>query len=344
MSEGEPVQEPQQTSTPLSSNTALWAGIAFSIGFAGLIAALDPLLKPIAFAPDTGASHYYWKLPDPTALTRAVAWACYAAHQLAIWGLIFAAQRQQPKTTRGVHWFNASALAVNAFFVLLHLAQTHVTYDGLAQDVSIWSSQASVVLLLVVVLLMENQRRGLAFGKRASVLLESGRFARKYHGYLFSWAVVYTFWYHPMEATWGHLLGTFYTALLMLQGSLFFTRVHTNRWWTLALETLVIVHGTMVAVQQKNGLWPMFLFGFASVFILTQMHGLGLPRWVRALFVVAYVGGIALVYSTARPLANVHEVLRIPLVEYLLVFVIAALVAAGAFLWRRIAAKAAGVA
>ena len=30
--------------------------------------------------------------------------------------------------------------------------------------------------------------------------------ARRYHGYYFAWAIVYTFWYHPMEATTGHLI------------------------------------------------------------------------------------------------------------------------------------------
>ena len=28
-------------------------------------------------------------------------------------------------------------------------------------------------------------------------------YVRKYHGYAFSWAVIYTFWYHPMENTYG---------------------------------------------------------------------------------------------------------------------------------------------
>jgi len=138
--------------------------------------------------------------------------------------------------------------------------------------------------------------------------------------------VVYTFWYHPMEGTLGHLLGTVYTALLMLQGCLFLTRVHTNKWWTLALETLVVVHGTMVAVMQGNGLWPMFLFGFAAVFVLTQMHGLGLSRLAKTLFVLAYAAGIVIVYATVRPWGNVHEVLRIPLVEYALVFAVAGIV------------------
>ena len=34
-------------------------------------------------------------------------------------------------------------------FVGLHFLQTHVWYDGVAQDVSIYSSQGSVVLLQV---------------------------------------------------------------------------------------------------------------------------------------------------------------------------------------------------
>ncbi|MBM3507373.1 MAG: hypothetical protein FJX64_06565 [Alphaproteobacteria bacterium] len=312
----------------LSAHRALWLGIAFSVGFAALTAALDPLLPTIAFAPDTGASHYYWQLPDPTFWTRLLVWTCYAGHQLTIWGIVWYAIHRSgiDRRSSALHGFNIAALAANALFVLLHLAQTHITYDGLAQDVSIWSSQGSVVLLLVVVVLMENQRRGLVLGQRLSMLAASGQFFRRYHGYLFSWAVVYTFWYHPMVGTLGHVLGTAYTALIMLQGSLFLTRVHTNKWWTLALETLVVVHGTLVAVMQGNGLWPMFLFGFAAVFVLTQMHGLGLSRRTRWLFVIAYLAGVALVYTIVRPWTNVHEVLRIPLVDYALVFAVAGIV------------------
>jgi hypothetical protein len=29
--------------------------------------------------------------------------------------------------------------------------------------------------------------------------LEAVDVAKRYHGYVFSWAVIYTFWYHPME-------------------------------------------------------------------------------------------------------------------------------------------------
>lgn len=333
-----------QPKPALSAQAALWAGVAFCFGFAALIAVLDPLLPSIAFAPDTGASHYYWQLPNPTAWTRGFVWACYGAHQLTFWALIWYAQRQHglDRRTPGLHRFNVVALAANAAFVLLHLLQTHLTYDGLAQDVSIWSSQGSVVLLLVVVLLMENQRRGLWFGKRYSFLTEGAQFLRRYHGYLFSWAVVYTFWYHPMEATWGHLLGTVYTALLMVQGSLFLTRVHTNRWWTLALETMVVVHGSIVAVLQGNGLWSMFLFGFAAVFVLTQMHGIGLSRRTRVLFVGAYGLGLVAVYGFLRPWTNVHEVLRIPLVEYALVFAVAGLAFVASWVARRVRAGAVG--
>ena len=47
----------------------------------------------------------------------------------------------------------------------LHLVQTWLFYDGLAQDVPEWTSQWSVIVLLAAVLMMENQRRGLVFGR-----------------------------------------------------------------------------------------------------------------------------------------------------------------------------------
>jgi len=311
---------------PMRANHALWAGIAFCAAVIVLIWATAPLLPHIDFRPDAGAGWYYWQLPEPTTWTRMTAWGGYLLHQATIWGLIAYAQHRRPPTTAGLHPVNVVALAANAAFVLLHWGQTHVTYDGLAQDVSIWTSFGSVALLLVVVLVMENRRRGLFFGRPIGWLEEPGHALRKYHGYYFAWAVIYTFWYHPMEGTVGHLAGTFYTALLMLQGSLFFTRVHTNRWWTVSLEVLVVVHGTLVALMQANGMWPMFLFGFLGVFVITQMHGLGLSRGVRWALGLAYLVAVAGVYATVRASASATEVLRIPVTDYALVFVLAGLV------------------
>lgn len=63
----------------------------------------------------------------------------------------------------------------------------------------------------------------------------------------------------------------------MLQGCLFLTTAHLNRFWRLSLEILVLVHGTAVALTQGEGFWSMFFFGFAGIFIITQMHGLRSP-------------------------------------------------------------------
>jgi hypothetical protein len=301
---------------------ALVGGILFSLVFTGLIAWAGAFLDRSMLLADQGASWYYWKLPEPTFWTRASAWGLYLAHQITIWYLIYRAQRDRLKYTTGLHRVNLLALGANAVFILLHFGQTHLLYDGLAQDVSIWSSQISVIILLVWVLLMENSRRGLFFGKKAPISSQISSFARKYHGYYFAWAIVYTFWYHPMESTSGHLMGFLYMFLLMLQGSLFFTRVHINRFWTALQEVMVLVHGTLVAVYQGNGLWPMFFFGFAAMFVVTQMHGLRLPAWVRWTVGAAFVAGVLLVYSQ-RGWANINEVVRIPVIEYLAVAVLA---------------------
>ena len=181
----------------------------------------------------------------------------------------------------GLNKVNVLALGTNAFFILLHFVQTHIWYDGLAQDVSIWSSQVSVVILLVWVLLMENNRRGMFAGKKLHISKQIIAFARKYHGYYFAWATVYTFWYHPMETTPGHLMGFFYMFLLMLEGSLFLTRIHVNKWWKVTQEITVLFHGTLVAIFQGADLWQMFAFGFGAMFVVTQMHGLNLSRLTR---------------------------------------------------------------
>lgn len=305
---------------------ALAAGVLFVIAFCALVFVTGPWLASVPHLPDTGASWYFWKLPNPTWLTRFTVWSLYLAHQFTLWGLIAWARKQNLKVSSGLHRVNFLALGLNALFVVLHWAQTNFTYDGLAQDVSIWSSLGSVAFLLIWVLLMENPRRGLFFGWKAPISNRVADFAKKTHGYVFAWAVIYTFWYHPTEATSGHLIGFFYTLLLMLQGSLFFTRIHTNKWWTLTLEMLVIAHGTLVALMQNQSFWTTFFFGFSGLFIITQMHGLGWSRLVRGLILAAYLGAVVFVYSN-RGVAKVNEVFRIPLIDYVGVAVLALLLA-----------------
>lgn len=316
-----PTSEPAASGAPVTAHWPLAAGVAFSALFTALTWALGDRLATVPHLPDAGPSWYYWKLAEPTALTRGVVWSLYAAHQLFSWGTIAWAQRAKLSTTAGLHKVNVVALVGNALFALLHLAQTHVTYDGLAQDVHVFSSLASVAILLIWVLLMETPRRGLFFGARVPLPEGLVPFARRTHGYYFSWAIIYTFWFHPTEPTNGHLAGFFYILLILVQGSLFFTRAHLNRWWTLALEVLVLVHGTRVAMDQSFGLAPMFFFGFGGIFVITQMHGLGWSRAVRGAVLAAYLGGAVWVYA-GRGLAHLNEPFRIPIIDYLGVFIL----------------------
>lgn len=309
-------------------------GLLGCILIMGVIVALGPYSTPEMFLPDQGVTWYYWKLPEPEFWARFSAWTLYALHQLGLWGLIAWAQIHRPAYTPGLHRVNAIAIGFNALFVALHILQTRLFYDGLAQDTPVMASQLSVIFMLVFVLLMENSRRGLFFGYRVSFLDEPGSFLRKYHGYYFSWAIVYTFWFHPIEDTYGHLLGTFYILMLLLQGSLFFTRAHRQRVWTMLLEAFVVIHGAVVAYHSVHGeKWQMFLFGFLTLFAVTQVHGVGLGRRTRSAIVLAFVACVAFTYRGRG--WDWLEVLRIPFVEYALVFACAAVLWIPVLLRRR---------
>jgi hypothetical protein len=314
---------------------ALWGGIAFSLIFTALIAWAGPRLDAVELLPDQGAAWYLWKLPAPTFWTRATAWGFYLLHQIVAWGLIYYGQTRVRKYSAGLQPINIVALATTAAFIVLHLVQTHLWYDGLAQDVSIFSSQGSVIVLLVWVLLMENNRRGMFWGKRLPLGQEIVRWARTYHGYFFAWAAIYTFWFHPMISTPGHLIGFVYMFLLLLQGSLMYTRVHVNRWWTVTLEVMVLIHGTLVAIAQGAGLWPMFFFGFGGIFVITQMHGLGLKLWAKLLIVAGYAAAVIAVYSQLG-WDRLNEIIRIPVIDYLAVLLVAGLIGGGLWIARRV--------
>ena len=114
----------------------------------------------------------------------------------------------------------------------------------------------------------------------------------------------------PGQVTPGHLLGFFYMMMLFLQGSLFMTRFHVNRWWTLSLEFFMVVHGVTVAWFAAAGLssqWGQFLFGGMAVFLITQMYGVPFKRWPKIAMVLVTLA-VAVWYYDIHP----DELQRLP--------------------------------
>jgi hypothetical protein len=82
----------------------------------------------------------------------------------------------------------------------------------------------------------------------------------------------------------------------------------------------------------------MFAFGFGGIFVITQMHGLRLSLGVRSLILALYVGAALLVYSE-RGWVQLNEIVRIPVIEYAAVFLLAGLIGAVLWLVRRFGAR-----
>ncbi|MCY4020816.1 MAG: hypothetical protein OXG39_15495 [Chloroflexi bacterium] len=313
--------------------------IVFSVLLCAAIVAMGGVLSQFEVIPvPDDPLVYEWQLAEQTAWGQLTAWLGFAVHQLLIWGTIAYAQKRYSKRDYGktLRPVNLWALGINVVFIVLHYLQSMFFYDGIAQDLPSWTAQFAVALMLIVILGMENQRRGLFFGKKVKFRKAFTDGLRKYHGYFFSFAVIYTFWFHPMIPTLGHLVGFIHVVLVMAQGSMMFMRVHLNKRWTLLLEILVLPHAVQVALNQSSNIWPMFFFGFAAIFLVTQMHGLGLRPWVGRIFYSSFLLVTLYVYLVLREPYEVNEVLRIPLIEYLVLFIMYGIYLAGAWVSSRL--------
>ncbi|MHA2156726.1 MAG: hypothetical protein ACXABU_15385 [Candidatus Hodarchaeales archaeon] len=270
------------------------ASTIFSVLFVFLIWVLGPLLQRFELGPDLGASHYYWQLPVSDSVGQLVVWGLYLTHQISLWILIYWGQKNYTKlksqAETGLTTYNWIAVGINGLFIYLHLLQTHLFYDGLAQDVPIWTSQGSVIIMLAFLLIMQNRQRGLLLGKKMGrpFTQEVTKFFRNSHMYIFSWALAYTFWFHPMDSDPQLLTGFIYMFLLFTQISLAYTNFHLNRKWIILLESFVAIHAVVVAVNNtltfsSSDMWPMFLSGFTFMVVMTYLFGLRMSkqwRWV----------------------------------------------------------------
>lgn len=305
-----------------------WISIGVSVLFTVLIMVLPNSINNYYDNPeiyDTGFNYHLWKFRaiDASNIARITAWSFFALHFGSV-AVLLKKLKTEKRNEDGFSNINVYLLLTNAFFVVLHYIHTWVWYDALAQDTPVWSSQGSVVIMLVLILIIENGRRGLFFGKKVPFPKESLKVIMKSHGIYITLATVFTFWYHPMEFTWGHLFGFFYMFLLFIQMSMSNTRIHSNKVWIVVLELTVLFHGTVVALTTNFTPFRMFIFGFGMIFFITQIYGLGLQKNVRLAAQIVFVVLLLFIYSGILPgirFADINEAFRIPVIEYLLVFV-----------------------
>lgn len=339
------ITSPNNVSIVKTPAFKVWIGlIIFTVVEVILIFYLEPFLR-INFPPlnpDTGPSDYYWKLNARDALTMIITWTFYGAHQVSVWLVIIWAHKnyhEKKLDEKKLLAYTGMMTLILIGFTLLHLLQTHLWYDGLAQDVPILTSQGSVIIMLSILLVMQNPKRGLFFGMKEKKLMrpEVAKTFMKSHQLIFSWALVYTFWFHPMDSSPALLSGFFFMGLLFIQMVLAYTRMHMNKWWVLLVESYVAVHATIVAIAQwvdfdsNPPMWPMFLLGFLAMLVFTYIHGLGLPNWLRWSIVIAYFAFMVFIYipqpfGFGRDVAYLLrlEFLWIPIILFLIAFIAAA--------------------
>jgi len=297
-------------------------GIALSAALTAIIAVTASNLTGFEIVGKTVPFAYPWRLTEPNAIARLTAWTGYLLHNILAWGIIYFAQRERPKYSNGLRWFNWGMIGLNIIFGLLHIAQTQLFYDGLAQDVPEITALGSVALMLIIIIILETPRRGLILGQKFKFKDGFMYIVRKYHSYIFTWAIIYDYWYHPTAGTFGHLMGFYYNFLLMVQATLLFNRAHLNKWWTFFLEAFVLIHAVAVAIFQGQAMWPMFAFGFGGMVILTQMYGLGLNTWAKRGLAAVFLLTVVLTYGVTGRFADIHEITRIPALDFMVVFLI----------------------
>lgn len=336
----------QKSESTASSVKLVWAfGVLFAFGFTSLIWALGPFLKHFTdiFILRNDLSWYYWKLPSRDFLGMLIVWTMYLAHQFLIWSTIYYGQKNRggfrSTLVQGIPKYTLYVLVINVVFVFLHLVQTHLWFDGLAQDTPIISSQGSVIVMLAVVLVIENPRRGFLasrkLGKPFTVHVVG--FFRRTHMYIFAWALVYTFWFHPMATDPQLISGFFYMFLLFTQIALAWTPIHLDRRWIVLLESYVAIHAVIVAIWNTEFfggavMWPMFFTGFAFMFVFTYMYAFKVSRKAYWLVTALYAGFLTWLYlptpwGFGRSIMNLTrlEFLWIPMILYSLAFLFAAL-------------------
>ncbi|KAI6656079.1 hypothetical protein LOD99_11334 [Oopsacas minuta] len=211
-----------------------------------------------------------------------------------------------------------------AIFVILHLLQTHYSYDGIAQDAAEMVPIIGTVLSLVVLALMQQTERGLVFGYGldTETFIALTNIARRFHPFIVGWDIVFTFWYHPMEGGVHHIPGLLPLLCIFIQGCLLFTTVHLNPIWRVALELLGFPHAIYIEYSHpERGRWKMFLTGVLLTPIVVHFHMFNMSFILTTSLLVCYVTLVVVLYRD-MPWYRWTEPLHFPCIIFLLIFLV----------------------
>ena len=294
-----------------------------------------PSQDALEFSPFTGIN-----FPYSLKVRAKSAWIGFALHlafvfTMIIWAEIRYSNNQGhncpiPTSPNWCDWITTLELPHYIFlvgtgvFMLLHLLQTHLKYDGIAQDTAELCPIIGTVLSLVVLALMQQTERGLVFGYglEGETFTALTNIARRFHPFVLGWDIVFTFWYHPMEGGWHHLPGFFPLFCILIQGCLLFTAAHLNPIWRVGLELMGFPHAIYIEYTHPDRCrWKMFLTGVLVTPLVVHFH---IFKISVATTIVLFVGYFSLVVFLYRnmPWKRWREPLHFPIAIFSLIFLV----------------------
>ena len=214
----------------------------------------------------------------------------YACHQVFHWSMTCYA-RFFLKTSRKLQSFHYWMAGVNIFFVLLHLALSHWTHGSIFSAAHHYNNYGvyyptydTEVNLLILwglsywILLAKSGQRGIFFGLSVPFTKPIVLVANELLDFVFSWAVLYTYWRHPLKE-----ISTLIIELIFVAHScLIRTTFHKNKYWTMFVEMVLLFFFFHVLGpnRPKDTFFGSLNFCMV-VFVVTQIHGLNLRLLVK---------------------------------------------------------------
>merc|ERR1711990_1195745 len=72
---------------------------------------------------------------------------------------------------------------------------------------------------------------------------------------------------------------------------------HRDKFWTIALELMVLPHSALIAIRRGTASAAGFSFGFYILLMVTQMHGLNLNFLKKSALVAIFAVSVGCVYG-----------------------------------------------
>lgn len=259
-----------------------------------------------------------------------ISFILFMAHQGASWWVLYRFAMNRQRMSNRLHFMNRVFLGITFGFGLVYIVVIQWFNEGFSEVYQPIITPMMFIMVFGNILYQENNTHNVVNFHISEKTNQSKKTVNQYAGIFTTWLFINFLW---LPIGFGSVLSIFsfaYIFLMLVQSSLSYTTYGQSRYWNFTYEVILLLHLSVIGLQQESMLMMIIVGCLSIAFLLRQWIELtykirGIIAGVLA-FIVVHGVLLMNVFGFSFVDGAFSQLILYPFVQFMIAFVVAYIV------------------